>query len=95
MELVGSYYACFAHNYKFTIIFRRTSEPLDPFLKCCGHCTKCVHNYGTVCYPARVYNLLCMIHSILWAVVGTMHSVIFTTSNYNGSICVVSISNDN
>ena len=71
--IIGSYYACFAHNYKFTIIFQRTSEPLDPFKKCCGHCTICVQNYGTVCYPVRVYNLLCMTHSILWAVVGTMH----------------------
>ena len=87
---VGSYYACFDHNYKFIIIFQRTSVPLNQFLKCCGHrtkCTehgstriiqngsvsKCVQNYGTVCYPGGVYNLLCMIHSILWAVVGTMH----------------------
>ena len=32
-------------------------------------------NYGTVCYPVKVYHLLYMIHFILWAVVGTMQYV--------------------
>ena len=94
--IVGSYYACFAHNYKFTILFQRISEPLDPLLKCCDHCIKCVQNYSTVCYPVRVYNLLCMIHSILRAVVGTHIYLPFSLhKHYNGFICVVSISNDN